>query len=143
MMADSRVFQRALHGRAFVSWQVVIPYPLSNHSNFTRANVIVEMRTYTVRPLRTKDFLLLYERAALPLQKKYLGHLIGFFVSEIGALNQVVHLWGFDSLAERERRRQLMEQDPGWDLYRNALRDLDVIEQQETKILKSTAFSPV
>jgi hypothetical protein len=54
-----------------------------------------------------------------------------------------VHLWGFDSLAERERRRQLMEQDPGWDLYRNALRDLDVIEQQETKILKSTAFSPV
>jgi hypothetical protein len=110
---------------------------------FIQANVIVEMRTYTVRPLRTKDFLLLYERAALPLQKKYLGHLIGFFVSEIGALNQVVHLWGFDSLAERERRRQLMEQDPGWDLYRNALRDLDVIEQQETKILKSTAFSPV
>jgi hypothetical protein len=123
--------------------QVLLSYPLSNHSNFTQANVIVEMRTYTVRPLRTKDFLLLYERAALPLQKKYLGHLIGFFVSEIGALNQVVHLWGFDSLAERERRRQLMEQDPGWDLYRNALRDLDVIEQQETKILKSTAFSPV
>ena len=79
------------------------------------------MRTYTVRPLRTKDFLLLYERAALTLQKKYLGHLIGFFVSEIGALNQVVHLWGFESLAERERRRQLMEQDPGWNLYRNAL----------------------
>lgn len=105
--------------------------------------MIVEMRTYTVRPLRTNDFLQLYERAALPLQKKYLGKLIGFFVSEIGALNQVVHLWGFDSLAERERRRFQMEQDPGWDLYRNALRDLDVIEQQETKILRSTAFSPV
>ena len=105
--------------------------------------MIVEMRTYTVRPLRTNDFLQLYERAALPLQKKYLGNLIGFFVSEIGALNQLVHLWGFDSLAEREQRRYQMEQDPEWDLYRNALRDLDVIEQQETKILKSTAFSPV
>ena len=105
--------------------------------------MIVEMRTYTVRPLRTNEFLQLYERAALPLQKKYLGNLIGFFVSEIGALNQVVHLWGFDSLAEREQRRYQMEQDPGWDVYRNALRDLDVIEQQETKILRSTAFSPV
>jgi NIPSNAP len=101
------------------------------------------MRTYTVRALRAHDFLQLYERAALPLQKKYLGHLIGFFVSEIGPLNQVVHLWGFDSLAERERRRHQMEQDPGWNLYRTALRDLDVIEQQETKILKSTAFSPI
>lgn len=105
--------------------------------------MIVEMRTYTVKPLRTNDFLQLYERAALPLQKKYLGNLIGFFVSEIGALNQVVHLWGFDSLADREQLRYQMEQDPGWDLYRNALRDLDVIQQQETKILKSTAFSPV
>lgn len=61
--------------------------------------MIVELRTYTVKPLHTGDFLLLYEQAALPLQKKYLGHMIGFFVSELGPLNQVVHLWGFDSLA--------------------------------------------
>ena len=104
--------------------------------------MIVELRTYTIKPLRTQDFLQLYERAALPLQKKYLGHLIGFYVSEIGPLNEVVHLWGYDSLAERERRRHAMEQDPGWPLYRTALRELDVIERQETKILKTAAFSP-
>jgi hypothetical protein len=45
--------------------------------------MIVEHRTYTLKPLRTGDFLALYERAALPLQRKYLGHLVGFFVSEI------------------------------------------------------------
>lgn len=105
--------------------------------------MIVELRTYTVKPLRTSDFLQLYERAALPLQKKYLGHLIGFFVSELGPLNQVVHLWGFDSLAERESRRKQMEADPGWKLYRDALRELDVIVEQETKILKSAPFSPL
>ncbi len=105
--------------------------------------MIVELRTYTVKPLRTADFLQLYERAALPLQKKYLGNLIGFFVSELGPLNQVIHLWGFDSLAERERRREEMEADPGWSLYRNALRELDVIVEQESRILKSTTFSPV
>lgn len=105
--------------------------------------MIVELRTYTVKPLRTGDFLQLYEQAALPLQKKYLGHLIGFFVSELDPLNQVVHLWGFDSLAERERRRKQMEAAPGWTLYRNALRDLDVIVAQESKILTSVSFSPV
>jgi hypothetical protein len=105
--------------------------------------VIVELRTYTVKPLHTGDFLQLYEQAALPLQKKYLGHLIGFFVSELGPLNQVVHLWGFDSLAERERRRQQMEQDPGWPIYRDALKELDIIVHQETKLLKSVPFSPV
>ena len=104
--------------------------------------MIVEMRTYTLKPLRTADFLNLYEQAALPLQLKYLGHLIGFYVSELGPLNQVVHLWGFDSLAERESRRRAMEQDPGWKPYREALRDLDVILAQESKILKSASFSP-
>jgi len=105
--------------------------------------MIVEQRTYTLKPLRTQDFLALYEQAALPLQKKYLGHLLGFFTSEIGPLNQVVHLWAFESLAERERRRREMEQDPAWPLYLKALRELDVVLTQETKMLRSTTFSPV
>jgi hypothetical protein len=104
--------------------------------------VIVEHRTYTLKALRTGDFLKLYERAALPLQLKYLGHLIGFYVSEIGPLNEVVHLWGFASLAERERRRALMEADPGWAVYRQALQELDVVVEQSTKMLRSTSFSP-
>lgn len=104
--------------------------------------MIVEHRTYTIKALRTGDFLKLYERAALPLQLKYLGHMIGFYVSEIGPLNEVVHLWGFASLAERERRRALMEADPGWAVYRQALQELDVVVEQSTKMLRSTSFSP-
>ncbi len=104
--------------------------------------MIVELRTYSLKPLHTGDFLRLYESAGLPLQIKHLGHMIGFYVSEIGPLNEVVHLWGFASLAERERRRALMEADPGWQPYRQALLDLGVVLQQETKILRSTSFSP-
>jgi hypothetical protein len=36
-----------------------------------------------------------------------------------------------------------MEAAPGWTLYRNAMRDLDVIVAQESKILTSVSFSPV
>jgi hypothetical protein len=105
--------------------------------------VIVELRTYTIKPLQVAAFLKLYEEMALPLQKQHLGRLIGFFVSEVGTLNQVVHLWGFDSLAERERRRKEMEADPRFESYRRALMDLDVIQRQETQLLRSATFSPV
>ena len=104
--------------------------------------MIVEHRTYTLKALHTDHFLELYERAALPLQRQYLGHLIGFYVSEIGLLNEVVHIWGFASLAERERRRNLMEGDPAWKIYRQALKDMDIVLTQNTKILRATAFSP-
>jgi len=36
--------------------------------------------------------------------------LVGFFVSDIGPLNQVVHLWAYDSLAHREAARATMAQ---------------------------------
>lgn len=105
--------------------------------------MIVEQRTYTLKPLRGREFLDLYEQSALPLQQKYLGRLIGFFVSEIGPLNQVVHLWAFETLADREQRRKSMESDPLWPVYVNALRDLDVLLQQESKIMRSVSFSPI
>ena len=105
--------------------------------------MIVEHRTYTLKPLRTRDFLALYEKAALPLQRKYLGRLVGFFVSEIGPMNQVVHLWAFDSLADREQRRKAMEADPLWTPYVDALRELDIVQEQETRLLRSVSFSPV
>lgn len=104
--------------------------------------MIVEMRTYTILPGRMAEFLNLYETQALALQKKYLGELLGFYVSEIGPLNQVVHLWRYESLAEREACRARMEADPEWATYRAASRQLDTLASQECKILKPTSFSP-
>ena len=103
--------------------------------------MIVEQRTYTIKPLRTGDFLELYERAALPLQKKYLGHLVGFFTSEIGPLNQVVHIWVYDSLADRETRRATMDADPAWQAVKETNQGTFVA--QDVKILHNTRFSPL
>ena len=61
----------------------------------------VDHRTYTFKPLKMGKWLALYEECALPVQLKYLGNLIGFFQTEIGTLNQVVHLWGFSDLNDR------------------------------------------
>ncbi|WP_326537352.1 NIPSNAP family protein [Pseudorhodoferax sp.] len=104
--------------------------------------MIYELRTYTAEPGRTAEFLKLYEAMALPLQTRYLGGLLGFYVTEIGPLNQIVHLWRFASLADREQRRAALEADPAWHHYRARSKELGVIREQESKILKPTSFSP-
>jgi hypothetical protein len=61
--------------------------------------------TYTMVPGRLKAFLELYEREGLSAQRRHQGDPVGYFVIEIGTNNQVVHLWGYESLADREQRR--------------------------------------
>jgi NIPSNAP len=105
--------------------------------------MIVDLRTYTMVPGRLKAFLAMYEAEGLPVQRRYLPKLIGYFVTEIGTQNQVVHLWGYDSLADREQRRAAMEADPDWIAYRQKSAASGNVQYQENKILKSVSFSPL
>ena len=59
--------------------------------------MIFDHRTYTIKPNRLGRFLETYERLALPLQRKYLGEPYGFFVTHIGPMSRVVHLWQYDT----------------------------------------------
>ncbi len=104
--------------------------------------MIVEIRTYTAVPGRAGDFLKLYEELALALQQKYLGGLMGYYVTELGELNQIVHLWRYESLADRETRRARLDADPGWAVYKKAFAQLGAIQRQESRIMKPVAFSP-
>ncbi|MBM3570022.1 MAG: NIPSNAP family protein [Alphaproteobacteria bacterium] len=77
----------------------------------------VEMRTYTLLPGKVPDYFKLYEAKGLPVQTKYLKKLVGYYATEIGPLNQVVHMWGYDSLDERADCRARMTADPDWQAY--------------------------
>lgn len=103
----------------------------------------VDHRTYTFKPLKMGKWLALYEEFGLPVQSKYLGNLIGFFQTEIGVLNQVVHLWGFDDLNERQRRRAEMAKDPAWHEFIRRNEELDAFQHQESKIVVPVRFSPI
>jgi hypothetical protein len=43
------------------------------------------------------EYLKLFEELALPVALKHLGEPLGYYVTQIGPLNQVVHLWKFDN----------------------------------------------
>lgn len=102
--------------------------------------MIFEHRTYTVAHGQMDSYLARYEEFALPLQLKHLGRLLGFFVSEIGPLNQVLHIWVYDDLADRERRRAALDADPAWHAFKQTNRGTFV--EQNVKIMRSTRFCP-
>jgi hypothetical protein len=61
--------------------------------------MIVDVRTYTLVPRKLPRYVELFEQHALPVMKRHGLELLGYYVSQIGPLNQVVHLWRYDSLA--------------------------------------------
>ena len=102
--------------------------------------MIVEQRTYTLPHGTMATYLERYEKNALPVQMKHLGRLLGFYVTEIGTLNQVVHLWAYDSLADREQRREKLAADPAWQEFMRI--NAGSFTHQEVKIMKPARFSP-
>ena len=72
--------------------------------------MIYEIRTYNLRPGAVTEF----ERrfaAAYPVRAKH-SPLYGFWHTEIGPLNQLVHIWAYQSLQQRADVRAAAAKDP-------------------------------
>ena len=103
--------------------------------------MIIDHRTYTVAHGRTKDYLALFEREGLPVQRKHLGDPVGYFVTAVGPLNQLVHVWRYESLADMEAKRAARDADPAWAAYLK--QSAGLLTAQENKILAPVSFSPM
>ena len=102
--------------------------------------MIFDHRMYTMRPNRVAAFLATYERVALPLQRKYLGEPYGFWITDIGPLSRIVHVWQYESIADRQARRDAMEADPAWQDYRTLVIEEDNLLDMQNMILKPAPF---
>ncbi len=101
--------------------------------------MIVDHRTYDLHPGKLNDFLKIYEEKGLPLQRKYLGEPIGWYVSmDIGELNQVVHMWAYDDIADRAAKRAKLAADPAWGEYLAAA--MPLMQKMRNKILSPAPF---
>ena len=103
--------------------------------------MIVEERIYRIRTGRMSRYLQLVREEGLAIQQPILGHLVGYFTTEIGALSQVTHMWAYADLEDRRRRRQQLADDPRWQAFLPKLSEN--IEQAENRILLPTDFSPL
>ncbi len=76
--------------------------------------MIIEERDYRVKTGKLAHFTGLYEQHGLPIQIELLGKFLGYFTAESGELNHVIALWGYESLDDRQARRDRMMADPRW-----------------------------
>ena len=104
--------------------------------------MLVEERHYVLRtPYGPQDYLALYEAEGLAIQRDALGNLLGYFHTEVGELNSMVHLWGYDSFEERARRRTALAAIPEWQAYLGRIRPM--IASMSNRLLVPASFSPI
>lgn len=104
--------------------------------------MIVDLRIYGVRVGKLAEFLELYREHGWPTQSRILGNCLGWYTTIEGQLNQIVHLWGYDSQADRETRRATMTADPEWQKYLAISGERGLIISQENRMMRPTDFSP-
>ena len=103
--------------------------------------MIYEMRTYRMKTGTIPAYLKLVADEGIAVQKNHLGRLVGYFASDIGPLNEIVHIWAFADLNDRATRRAALLADPRWQTFLPKIQAL--IEVMENKILLPAAFSPL
>ncbi len=104
--------------------------------------MIVDLRIYTVRTGKLAEFVAFYREHGWPTQSRILGRCLGWYTTIEGQLNQIVHLWGYDSQADREIRRAAMTADPEWQKYLALSSELGLILTMENRMMRPTEFSP-
>jgi len=107
-----------------------MPYP---------PKALVDHRIYTIKLRKMPEFLEVFDRLAMPILLETLGTPLGFYTSVVGPLNQFVHLWGYDDLADYGRRCHARDTHPGFAPYLAATADL--IIAQETRLIRNVELS--
>jgi NIPSNAP protein len=92
--------------------------------------MIYEIRTYTVRPGQVPEYLKRFSEG-LETRSRY-SPLYGMWHTEIGPLNQVVHIWAYESLQQRADVRAAAAKDGSGKWPPNTS---ELLVAQETDIL--------
>jgi NIPSNAP len=76
--------------------------------------MIYELRTYTVKPGTLADMVKAASTVSKDIRGNNFGKLEGYWSTEIGALNQVLHMWSYNDLNERAKLRAELGKNARW-----------------------------
>ncbi len=98
----------------------------------------IEERMYQLHPGKVPEYFRHYESHGMPVQTKHLPHMLGYYQTEIGPQNLVVHMWAYESLDQRAECREKLFADPDWQAYRPKIQPL--VMRMDTRIMKCAPF---
>lgn len=105
--------------------------------------MLIDHRTYTVRPGTLPLQLKLYEEHGMAAQKRHLGEPLAYLITESGELNTFVHIWVYQDAADRTARRAAMAADPEWQAYLKKNAEAGYLIKQENKLMTPAPFAPI
>jgi hypothetical protein len=97
--------------------------------------MIYEFRTYTLHPRTLPEFIKRWTDALEPRLK--LSKLAAFWYTEIGPLNQVIHVWSYENVLERSKIRAEAVRMGIW-----PPKTSEFITDMKSEILEPLPFSP-
>jgi hypothetical protein len=100
--------------------------------------MIVEWRAYTTRTGKTQAFIEMMRTRGLPIQEAVQGKIMAMYTHEFGPQEQVVMLWRYDSLADREARRAKLAAAPGWAEF--VAEASELVQHHETRLMNPVAL---
>ena len=98
--------------------------------------MLYELRTYTFHPGKINQYLDIAKNIGRPARGQNYGVNCGYWTSEFGSLNQIWHLWQYESFAERARLRDELSKNKDWTTkYVPNIRPL--IQRQDIRLLNA------
>ncbi len=101
---------------------------------------IYELRTYQVTVGKMAEVVNLYKTLGWPALEKHPKKLVGYFTGDVGAINQLVHLWRFDDDADRRAFYAGTAADADFMAFVAQLRPL--LQSQQNKLMLAAPWGP-
>ena len=105
--------------------------------------MLLDHRTYTGRVGTLRKQLALYEKHGLAAQKRHFGEPLAWLLSETGDVNTYVHIWMYEDVADRARKRAAMMKDPEWLAYLEMNSEAGYLIKQDSKLMSPAPFAPI
>ena len=101
--------------------------------------MIYDMRIYDLKPGAAATYEAAVRDVALQIRKDHGVKLAGWYSTDVGPLNRIVHIWAYQDYAHFETARQAVRSDPRWtNDYMPLVKGL-VVRQQDM-IMKGAEF---
>ena len=97
------------------------------------------MRTYDIAMGKTPEYMAAVREIALPVRESYGVKLAGWYYTDIGALNKVVHIWAYRDYAHFEEAREAFRTDERW-VNDYVPRVKGIVLRQENQLMLASDF---
>lgn len=104
---------------------------------------VYELRTYSLHVGKMKEAVKLYSEIGYPILERsgLAKKLVGYFQADTGTINQLVHLWKFDSDADRRAHWAALYANEAF-IEEFAAKFRPLCAAQEVKLLTAAPWGP-